>query len=41
MGGGAKLFKDKDNISGYVNNCKYINGTDTTYYSHTPKLPTY
>lgn len=38
---GAKLFKDKDNISGYVNNCKYINGTDTTYYSHTPKLPTY
>ena len=38
---GAKLFKDKENISGYVNNCKYINGTDTTYYSHTPKLPTY
>ena len=38
---GAKLFKDKDNISGYVNNCKYINGTDTTYYSHTPAIPTY
>ena len=38
---GAKLFKDKDNISGYVNNSKYINGTDTTYYSHTPAIPTY
>ena len=39
---GAKLFKDDASITGYVNNCKYINGTETTYYSHTPeKLPTY
>ena len=39
---GAPLFKDGASITGYVNNCKYINGTDTTYYSNTPTtLPTY
>ena len=39
---GAKLFKDGATITGYVNNCKYINGKDTTYYSNTPtQLPTY